>query len=683
LPALPLTVRFALASALLSHSVFLILLFGWGSRATFAAAAIACLAPAAIRTGAAREPPPRAALLALPYALLYLIHTLAPEIQPDGYTYHLALPREYVRLGGFPDRIGFYEMLPQGVEMLFTAGYAFAGQVAAKLIHFAFLLATVPLIAALGARLGLGATSAYLAALLYFVTPVVGISGTSAYNDAALVFFALASLYLLVDDRPFLLGLAAGFCYAIKPTGVVIAGAAVACFLARRRWRCAVLAALGAALTIAPWMTRNLALTGNPVAPLYNRVFPNPHFPPDVEESLARFLRDFGDLAASEVPLELAVRGAKLQGLIGPAFLVAPLALLALRRREGRIVLAAAMVTSVPWLFNLGARFLMPALALWCLALAIALPPRALAALVAVHAILSLPWAMDLYASPSAWRLHAPPWRAALRLEPERDYLRRELHEYPIAELIAQLPPGEPFLDLVAAPGAYFDAVGVAPWQSARGARAAEALELAAFPENRTFDALEARWPAAELAALRLRLAADARAWSIQEIEPDAAPNLRWSLEASANRWEVARALDRNPLSRWSSRGAARRGAFVEIDFGRAERLAGVRWISLRDERGAVQVEGRSVDGVWRTLDRSPAAARMAPRNFRRRAIALVRREGFRYILARPGDEGFGRVAGDLMIRPGDWGVASLGEAAGARLWRIEPPIAAQALPPP
>ncbi len=675
MPALPLTVRLALGSAALSHSVFFLLLFGWGTRAAFgAAAALALLVVLrGPRPSAAREPAGRVtvAVFAL-YGSLYFIHALAPEIQPDGYTYHLALPREYVRLARFPDRIGFYEMLPQGIEMLFTAGCAFAGQAAAKLIHFGFLLATVPLIVALGAQLKLDRAGALLAALLYFAAPVTGVAGTSAYNDAALVFFALASLHLLLADRPLLLGVTAGFCYAIKPTGIVLVAAALVCLAARRRWKGAAVAAFGAAIMIAPWMARNFVLTGNPVAPLYNRAFPNPHFPPDVEESLAQFLRGYGDVPAASVPLELTVRGAALQGLAGPAFLAAPLALLALRRREGRIVLLAAAVAATPWIFNLGARFLMPTLALVAIALAIALPRRALLALAALHAVTSLPWAMDFYAAPGAWRLRDLPWRAALRIEPERDYLRRSLDEYPIAELLAgKLPPGEPFLDLVAAPGAYFDAVGVTPWQSARGARAAEALEFAAFPERRTFDTMEARWPALEVQALRLRLLSDARAWSIQEIDLGMAPNLRWELEASANRWEIARVFDRNPLSRWSAREPARGGMFVEIDFGRAQRLAGARWISLRDERGAVEVQGRGADGNWRALDRSPAATRRAPLNLRRRATGLVRREGFRYVLARPGGEGFGRVAADLMVRSGDWGVALLGEAAGAQLWKI------------
>src|SRR6266536_1145248 len=89
------------------------------------------------------------------YSVFYLIHALAPEIQPDGVSYHLGLVAEYARLGGFPDRVGFFEMLPQGLEMLFLFAFIIGKHSAAKLVHFGFLLATVPHIIELGRRMRL------------------------------------------------------------------------------------------------------------------------------------------------------------------------------------------------------------------------------------------------------------------------------------------------------------------------------------------------------------------------------------------------------------------------------------------------------------------------------------------------------------------------------------------------
>ena len=54
------------------------------------------------------------ALPFLAYAAWYLVNALAPETWPDGITYHLGLPAEYVRIGAFPGRITFFDMVPAG-----------------------------------------------------------------------------------------------------------------------------------------------------------------------------------------------------------------------------------------------------------------------------------------------------------------------------------------------------------------------------------------------------------------------------------------------------------------------------------------------------------------------------------------------------------------------------------------
>src|SRR6185369_6765871 len=100
-------------------------------------------------------PPGLLGLVFAVYGFLYFIHALAPEIQPDGVSYHLGLVSEYARLGGFPDRVAFFEMLPQGMEMLFLFAFVIGKHSAAKVVHFGFLLATVPLILELGRRMRL------------------------------------------------------------------------------------------------------------------------------------------------------------------------------------------------------------------------------------------------------------------------------------------------------------------------------------------------------------------------------------------------------------------------------------------------------------------------------------------------------------------------------------------------
>src|SRR5205085_2367612 len=103
-------------------------------------------------------------------------------------------------------------------------------------------------------------------------------------------------------------GIAAGFCYAIKFTGILILPLAVAAAVAAsRRVKPALLLTAGVAM-IAPWMIRDAVMCGNPVAPLFNRWFPNPYFHASSEEALAHTLRSYG-VPRRRILWELAVGG--------------------------------------------------------------------------------------------------------------------------------------------------------------------------------------------------------------------------------------------------------------------------------------------------------------------------------------------------------------------------------------
>jgi hypothetical protein len=196
-----------LGAVIESLAIFGLLAAGMATPPVFVALAAIGLAPLIWLRPRLRLPMPRglpAVILAV-YGVLYLIHALAPEVQPDAFTYHLGLVSEYARLGHFPNRVGFYEMLPQGMEMLFVFAFVIGKHSAAKLVHFGFLLATVPLLIELGRRLRLPDYICGAAAAFYFCAPVVGLTGTSTYNDAALVFFTLAALLALLLGERYLL----------------------------------------------------------------------------------------------------------------------------------------------------------------------------------------------------------------------------------------------------------------------------------------------------------------------------------------------------------------------------------------------------------------------------------------------------------------------------------------------
>jgi len=697
LPGLPHTLGFAIGAALLSQVVFAMLAAGIAGRATFAVAGGLALLPAMWRLARRRPSTARilrwpnerlAAALLAPYAVLYLVHALAPETQPDGYTYHLGLVGEWIRNGGFPDRVGFYEMLPQGMEMLFAFAFAFGGHSAAKLAHFAFLALTVPLLFDTARRLGLERRVAGAAAVFYVCSPVVGTYATASYNDAALVFYILATVDLLLawagsDDKRHLLaaGIAAGFCYAIKFTGGMAAPLAAVYAGRRRGWKAGLAAGAGAAAMILPWVLRNLLMTGNPVAPLFNRLFPNPYFHVSSEQTLAAYLRSYGDVTWARAPLELALFGQALQGLVGPLFLLAPVGLLALRHRAGRVVLALAMAAALPWGFNIGTRFLAPALVFLALLVAMSLPRRVAAACMVFHAISCWPAVVELYADAGAWRLRGFPWRAALRVEPESVYLERELPEYAVARLVeANIAAGERFLSLGASPGAYFRATAVSPWQSAEAGRLADALETAVVADRGMLYELRARWPEQHLAAVRfeLREGHAFEKWSVHEVELERdgqriVPRRGWRVSARPNPWEAPLALDRNPVSRWRTWEPRRAGMYLEVEPGGRSRLGGALLVCYLPEqrRLKVAVLGLGADGVWRLLAQDMKAASRPSLNLRLSATRLLRRSGIRYVLTPIGNEGLARTGRDLVDHPGDWGMEVVGNAGSVYLLRL------------
>src|SRR5262245_48824051 len=160
----------------------------WGLFLGLGVAALAAArwtARAVLREGA-KLPLPRSeqyaavALFAV-YGVFYFVNALAPEILADGVTYHLGLAAEYARSGGFPDRITFYDLVPQGMEMLYTMAFAFGRHSAAKLVEFGFFTATLPLTLRIGRRLGVSDRATMVAAAFYFLAPVVAVTGTSSY----------------------------------------------------------------------------------------------------------------------------------------------------------------------------------------------------------------------------------------------------------------------------------------------------------------------------------------------------------------------------------------------------------------------------------------------------------------------------------------------------------------------
>jgi len=695
----PWTIALAVGAAAESGIVFLLLVCGVGNRVSFILLGAVCL-PVFwwLGRGSARLADPvkaradgvsvylAGAALAF-YGALYLINALAPELEPDAIAYHLGLTSEYVRLGGFPSRVGFYEMLPQGLEMLFVPAFAFGQHSAARLVHCAFLLASVPLMLRIARRLELPEGAGLAAAVLYFCAPVVGITGTSAYTDAGEVFFTLATFYALLvwrdtRDVRYLApaGITAGFCYAVKFPGGLVAMLALAFVVAAERGMHARQLALlaGAALAVAaPWILRDVVMTGNPVAPLFNSLFPNPYFHPSMERDLAAALGSWQGVPPWRVPYELMV-GGTFAGTMGPVFFALPLGLLALRKRAGRLCWMAAALLALPWFWNTGARFLMPALPFLALALALALPRQALWACVALQAVACWPQVVGLYHREYTWRLERIPWRAALRIQPEQAYLSSLQPAYRVARLVQDnTQPGERIFSLIAAPAAYTDREILVFWHSAEAVQLHDTLRVAVDRNNTLFD-VRAEWTPHPMSALRIRMPqASPVEWVIGEIQLFSGDyrifgSPQWQLQSWPNVWELPLAFDENQATRWRTWDPIRAGMFVEVDFDRAQTLSGAVMTSPTAFYPLpFDFYGRERDG-WHLLTGRPVVTERPLGNVRMSATRAVRDAGFRYILANNGNDGNGALGADMVGHEVEWGLEKTADLGPVVLFRIK-----------
>ncbi|MGH9721349.1 MAG: hypothetical protein ACRD8O_14150 [Bryobacteraceae bacterium] len=681
-------VGIALGAVVVSLVVFALLVCGvatWPAFAILGLTAVWCGRRFRLPSGLEGRPPILHSLILAVYAVFYLICTLAPEIQPDGFTYHLGLAAEYARLGAFPSRVAFFEMLPQGMEMLYLPAFLTGGQSAAKLVNFGFLAATVPLIVSIARRLELPEPAPWTAAALYFCTPVVGLTGTSSYTDAAVVFFAMAAFDRLLewkqDCRTILLvhaGLLAGFCAAIKISAVIVPFAGVVFVLAQRRFRSALWLAAIAVIPLAPWIARAWILTGNPAAPLLNWWFRNAYFHPQMDRVLAESWRTLEGVPVWRAPWELAV-GGKLHGLLGPVYLLLPLSLLALRRPAGRLCLAAAVLLSLPWFTNHGARFLMPALPFFALLIAAAVPPRAAWSLAAMHAILSLPPVIPLYANPHTWRLEEFPWRAALRLESEDAYLKRRLGEYEIARMLEiNVPSDGRTLSLLDTPRAYIRSEALDYWQSAEAERLVDTLQVASQYANDPLFDVRAEWPEQPLTGVRLRLEGSLPGeFCVHEIsfllgEDRVHASPQWVLGAWPNRWEAPLAFDANLATRWRTWEPAPRGMFVQAVFDRSQRLSAAGFRTHVTARPLpVELFGRDVAGKWNLMAGSLRVAGHEKLNLRPAAVRHLKRRGIGFILAATEEYGAWQLGRHLIGHEAEWGLEHLDQRGFVHLLKV------------
>ncbi len=647
------------------------------------------------------------AAIATTFTVVYIFCAWAPEISPDGTAYHLPLIARYLHAHGFEAvPTNFYSTLSEGIEMIFLPAYAIAQALltqhsdistlagagsAAALVHLAFLIALALAIRAYGYRVG-NALAGEAAALLVYLSPVAGVVGTSAYVDlgaAAAVFctFYFVELWDKTRDHAFLacIGLLAGYCYAAKYTAALMAIYALGYILWRAcSLRPVVVVAACAAIMAAPWLLKDWIYVHNPIAPFANQVFRNPYIHPDVERLWREVVRSYAVADRSTLPWMAFVSGGVLQNPLGPVFLLVllvPLALLALRKPQGRRVLLPAVLLLLSYPANIQTRFLLPALPFLSFALALALEdlPLLLVVLIAVHATASWPRNLRRYASPDAWVLRRTPIRGALRQQSENSYLS-EVPNYRIARFIEQtVPPGEKILATSSFADFYTAREMIVRFGGAHNDDLMDVLYSAWHTPSRPSLATVLRFPAR--AAQRLRVVETAvmpkadELWSIHELRfflagKEIPRSPAWRLRAFPNPWGVGYAFDHSPVTRWRTWETAAPGNFVDVDFGPPSRIDQVNIETSGDNPDVrLQLEEMDAAGHWAPVISQTEQLTLSPETSLPLAANYeLRARGVRYLLVRDNEPGADVYAKD----PASWNFSVAGHAEGVTIYKVE-----------
>jgi hypothetical protein len=359
----------------------------------------------AVREAAApATAPPRGAfetcaLLLLSGCLaLSLFLSLAPETGRDALVYHLAVPRQCLKAGGFRFLPGdIFSNSPLHPEMLYLLALFLRGEVLAKLLHFGALV---------GVLLGMWSfcrrhmpenAFPFTGLLLFAAIPTIIVVSGCAYADLFVVLYSLAGIHAFMNwaekGEAAWLALSGGLCglaVSTKYTALLLPFLGVLGVLwgSRRRgdadrqaMRSLALYAVPFVLAGSPFYLKNLVLTGNPFYPFLYGLFGGKGWDPEQAQLYDALVEHLGMgrgwLDHLLLPWNLSVRAEMdsphFDGILGPVFLLT-LPFLALLRRPS-FPLKCTLVFSLSWfLFWVSSaqqmRYLMPVFPFLALAVA-------------------------------------------------------------------------------------------------------------------------------------------------------------------------------------------------------------------------------------------------------------------------------------------------------------------------
>ena len=441
----------------------------------------------------------------------------------------------------------------------------------------------------------------------------------------------------------------------------------------RKKPRALIPVTAAAAMIALPWLLKDWLWLGNPVSPFLNRLFRNPYIHVQFEEAYRAYFRHYELTSFRPWFWKITIGGDLGGGQLGPVFLLAPLALFALRSRTGRRVLLAALFFLIPYPQNIAARFLIPALPFAALAVALAVEfsQPALALLIGMAALLAWPAVIEKYQAPGGgWHIAQMQWKAALRIVPQDVFLRNHSAAWVAAQTLDYfVPRGKRVWSTTPVGEAYSFTDVMINYQSAEGELIEDFLTTAAFDNQAPTWNLRFTFPKRRLQHLRVSQTATSPndIWSIGEVRifdgPDQISQTpAWRLAATPFPWDIALAFDNNPVTRWRSWESIHPGMHVDVDFGAPVEIDRVELHSSHDQaKIEVQLDaGAKIDRPDK-LEDAPLG------DLRKLAMQTVKVRGIDYLFI----DNSWRIAAGIRNDPGGWELEFIADRGGNRLYRI------------
>ena len=231
------------------------------------------------------------------------ILNLTPPISRDALIHHLAVPKLWIKHGGFYEiPWAEYSYYPMNINLSYLVCLYFKNDIVPKFIHLGFGLGTGLLIY-LYLKKKFGRNWGLLGTVIFITTPLVVWLSTSAYVDLGMTFFIAGSVLALIRWRDseysrfkwllissFCMGVAVGSKYNSLIAWFIMNLILMLSYVRDTNKQISALQYgimffVITALVASPWYLKNYLQTGNPFYPLFNSFFKLLHHQP-VQEVL-------------------------------------------------------------------------------------------------------------------------------------------------------------------------------------------------------------------------------------------------------------------------------------------------------------------------------------------------------------------------------------------------------------